>query len=451
MGYNPSTLKGDLSNLTSPTAANEDIDPASADVESLGTHTNPWLNAYLNFLKDSSNVTTADLFNRILYDASGVSSVNFSSTSNILLNKSINFTSAGTFNVGSVGQPAASYFGIGYYMYDNFGDQIGYMAFVSPNSINLAATFPGINPSFTAGTLNLLTANSSQMPTGAINITVGSAQATTNSGGNVIITAGGQTNASATSGNGGTVNIFGGSVAAGALSAGSVNMQAGTSPTPANSGSFGLFDGNGLASVQGSPGSGVLIIDETGVQAAAFSSSDRELDDSSGATSIYFDGRLLVDASGNDSLDWQNRHLLNSASTAVADWSGSNYFSISYPLLINTGAGTRSPAPTIQAAAGTGVNAYFQRGGICSDNGGLLQLGTGSGATSGEQGRVVFSSLNGTSCAVTISPADAITASRMVSNQIYVTVSSTYFSINFGVAGSNGNEYQFQYTCVGTS
>src|ERR1700677_4388984 len=50
MGYNPKVVNSDLSNLAPVTAASQDVSPASAGSESLGTAAKPWLDAYIQSL-----------------------------------------------------------------------------------------------------------------------------------------------------------------------------------------------------------------------------------------------------------------------------------------------------------------------------------------------------------------------------------------------------------------
>lgn len=60
-----------LSNLTNPTSINQNLIPASAGVEVLGTTAKYWGPSFINQINDTSNQLSADFFNRTLADHNG--------------------------------------------------------------------------------------------------------------------------------------------------------------------------------------------------------------------------------------------------------------------------------------------------------------------------------------------------------------------------------------------
>lgn len=75
-----------LSNLDAPTSINQDLIPDAANSRNLGSTTNNFFDGYITRLKDPSNVVSFHTENRQLLDSSGVSSVTFSSPTEVSFN-----------------------------------------------------------------------------------------------------------------------------------------------------------------------------------------------------------------------------------------------------------------------------------------------------------------------------------------------------------------------------
>ena len=104
--------------------------------------------------------------------------------------------------------------------------------------------------------------------------------------------------------------------------------------------------------------------------------------------------------------------------------------------------------PTIAAViagAGTGATATISG----SDTKGQITLTTGSGAWAiGVQATVTFARNYISAPIVVLTAADADAAVAWDAHDVYVTSTTTTFSINFGVAEAAGVEMVFNYICL---
>jgi len=138
----------------------------------------------------------------------------------------------------------------------------------------------------------------------------------------------------------------------------------------------------------------------------------------------------------------------------------------------NVGIGTNSPAsdagvalggghletrntrgmPTISINPiniGIGGSAIFNITVGGTDVGGAIAITTGFAATgAGQQLTVNFAVPYTTPPAVVITPTDAITAAAMVTQQPYITSTTTGFDINFGAQGATNTTYNFNYFVI---
>lgn len=125
----------------------------------------------------------------------------------------------------------------------------------------------------TSGAMNISTGNGTGASSGTITIQPGASD--TAQGGNVIITAGDSTSGGA----------------------GGVNIQGGLGTNPFNSGGVALFDGNTQNTLQVNI-AGIIMVDSAGNQIFSANTTDRELDDFSGNLSIDFGNRIIYASDG---------------------------------------------------------------------------------------------------------------------------------------------------------
>lgn len=120
-------------------------------------------------------------------------------------------------------------------------------------------------------------------------------------------------------------------------------------------------------------------------------------------------------------------------------------------VVLNSGAHLRStqttpPTSVVTGNAGTGASTtLFHASDVCGD----LQLVTGAAAFgSGDQVDVTFNVAYTNVPIVNITPQNANAAIAMSTRQVYVTSSTTGFSINFVVADIVGTTYSWFYTVI---
>jgi trimeric autotransporter adhesin len=107
----------------------------------------------------------------------------------------------------------------------------------------------------------------------------------------------------------------------------------------------------------------------------------------------------------------------------------------------------QSTAPTVVANAGAGATATASLSG--TDVAGVLTLSTGtSGWGTGAQATVTFNKTYGSAPKVIITAASGNTAAAMVTRQVYVTSTTTTFTINFNVAATGFVIHLFNYMVI---
>lgn len=105
----------------------------------------------------------------------------------------------------------------------------------------------------------------------------------------------------------------------------------------------------------------------------------------------------------------------------------------------------QSPTIAKQTAAGSGATATI----LGNDTKGQITLTTGSDTyATGAQAIVTFARNYDTAPIVVLAAADADAAVAWDAHDVYVTSTTTTFSINFGVAEAAGVEMIFNYHCL---
>ena len=105
----------------------------------------------------------------------------------------------------------------------------------------------------------------------------------------------------------------------------------------------------------------------------------------------------------------------------------------------------QSPTVAVQSAAGTGATATISG----NDTKGTITLTTGSAAySSGAQAIVTFVRNYGTAPVVVLTAADADAAVAWDAHDVFVTSTTTTFSLTFGTAEAAGVEMLFNYHCL---
>lgn len=103
------------------------------------------------------------------------------------------------------------------------------------------------------------------------------------------------------------------------------------------------------------------------------------------------------------------------------------------------------PTATVNANAGTGASALITG----NDTKGQITLTTGSGAWAiGAQAIVTFARNYDTAPIVVLTAADADAATAFRVHDVYVTSTTTTFSLNFGVVEAAGVEMVFNFHCL---
>ena len=103
------------------------------------------------------------------------------------------------------------------------------------------------------------------------------------------------------------------------------------------------------------------------------------------------------------------------------------------------------PTITVQSAAGTGATVTISG----NDTKGQITLTTGSDTYgTGAQAIVTFARNYNTAPIVILAAADADAAAAWDAHDVYVTSTTTTFSINFGVAEAAGVEMLFNFHCL---
>ncbi len=109
--------------------------------------------------------------------------------------------------------------------------------------------------------------------------------------------------------------------------------------------------------------------------------------------------------------------------------------------------GTSPASPTISTNAGTGATSTLGTG--STDDGGVVNLTTGTASwVSGVQLTITFVKAYSSTPVVQITPLNAVTAAAVSSREVYVTETTTGFSINFGIADTASNSYSWNYQVI---
>lgn len=112
-------------------------------------------------------------------------------------------------------------------------------------------------------------------------------------------------------------------------------------------------------------------------------------------------------------------------------------------------ADTTPPTATVNANAGTGATSAVSS---ATDTAGILQLVTGSAAwAAGAQTRVNFTQSYATAPIVVLTPRTAAAATSQAVEQVYVTSTTTDFTVNFVNAAAAANTLEWFYHIIETS
>lgn len=108
---------------------------------------------------------------------------------------------------------------------------------------------------------------------------------------------------------------------------------------------------------------------------------------------------------------------------------------------------TTAPTVTTNANAGTGATSSVSN---ATDVAGKLALTLGTLPLLGVQTTVNFNKAYATAPIISLTPANVLAASNSVSKQIFVSSSTSGFSINFGVGGTATEAYSWHYHIIET-
>jgi hypothetical protein len=168
--------------------------------------------------------------------------------------------------------------------------------------------------------------------------------------------------------------------------------------------------------------------------------------DSSGNDSVDWENRLTVDSSGNQSINWDDRTLRNTDTDIVARWDNADQI---FELFGHLNSNAASPTVAADANAGTGATATVAR---ATDIAGEATLNTGTvGIAAGAQVTVTFAQAYVTVPIVTLQPVNANAATAEATLGVYVTATTTDFTINFNVAGVVLTTYVWNYHAIETT
>lgn len=171
------------------------------------------------------------------------------------------------------------------------------------------------------------------------------------------------------------------------------------------------------------------------------------INDTGGNSSVDAGGRILNRFDGSISLDWENSILQASDGTQKISWVDPLdilFFDAHLTFEVNN---LPAPTATVLSGAGTGGNASLS-GGDATDTMGQINVITGTlSLASGGQMRLDFGSAYAVAPRVQLTPANAAAATAAVN--VYVTASTTDFTINFVNAGLISTTYTWNYFVVG--
>lgn len=288
----------------------------------------------------------------------------------------------------------------------------------------------GRNSGNVGGAITIAAGSGSGAATGgAVSITAGDA-GTSLTGGAVNITAG----SSLSSGDGGAINLVSGSQT-GLTTGGAINLT-----TPAGgwiSGGINLITGTGgLAggSIGLTAGSSPFIGGGITLQGG----------NNTAVNPPWTGGPVNLIAGNSKGSTPANITLTSGTCTVAGNPFGAVILSDSHFKSVQT----KTPTVTTNANAGTSATSLLTS---ATDMAGRLSVTTGSGAwATGEQTKVNFKSSYSTAPIVVITPADATSAAAMNGKQVYITSTTTTFSLNFGVAATSAVTYVFWYHVIET-